>query len=177
VDAAVPTESHTEFPLTAVCPLSAETWETASLISDDVPDPPPPMPLLFIPLILKGTTHFALLHSDASDSFISADVVKHDGLRPVPLKEEWHGPILVRVALCAGDETLPSSDHHPLTDFIGVPIPAAVQPHEQLEKQNGADRRVKEDAHDASGTSIQRYTCSIVRRHARRVVTGDASLG
>ena len=52
------------------------------------------MPLLFFPLILKGTTHFALLDSCASDSFISADVVKNAGLRPVPLKEQ----IRVRVA-------------------------------------------------------------------------------
>ena len=129
---------------------------------EDVPDPPPPVPLLFLPLILKGTTHFALLDSGASDSFISADVVKQAGLRTVPLKEpirvsgKW--PILGRNALCAGDsgcgnpapETLPSSDNHPLTDCIRVTLPTAVQPHDQLEKQDAADHRGKEDAHDAS---------------------------
>ena len=94
VDAAVPPESHTACSLTAVWPLSAESWETASLMREDVPVPHPQMPLLFLPLILKGTTHFALLDSGASDSFISADVVKQAGLRPVPLKE----PIRVRVA-------------------------------------------------------------------------------
>ena len=52
------------------------------------------MSLLFLPLILSGTTYFALLDSGASDSFISADVVKQAELRPVPLKE----PIRVRAA-------------------------------------------------------------------------------
>ena len=56
--------------------------------------PHSPMTSLFLPLILKGTTHFALLDSGASDSFISAYMVKQAGLRPVPLKE----PIRVRVA-------------------------------------------------------------------------------
>ena len=60
----------------------------------NVPDTPPPMPLLFLTLILKGTTHFALLDSCESDSFIGADMVKQAGLSPVPLKE----PIRVRVA-------------------------------------------------------------------------------
>ena len=61
---------------------------------EDVPDTPSPMPLLFPQLILKGTTHFALLDSGASDSFISADVVNQAGLRHLPLKE----PIRIRVA-------------------------------------------------------------------------------
>ena len=94
VDAAVPPESHTACSLTAVRPLSAESCETASLMSEDVPDPHAPMPLLFIPLILKCTTQFALLDSGASDSFTSADVVKQAGLRPVTSKK----PIRVRVA-------------------------------------------------------------------------------
>jgi len=94
VDAAVPPESHAACSLTAVCPLSAESWETASLMREDVHDPPPPMPLLFLPLILKGSTHFALLDSGASDSFISAYMMKQAGLRIVPLKK----PIRVRVA-------------------------------------------------------------------------------
>ena len=94
LSAAVPPEAHTACSLTAVCPITAESWDTASLLRDNGPDPPPPMPLLFLPLILKGATHFALLDSGASDSFISVDVVKQAGLRPVPLKE----PIRVRVA-------------------------------------------------------------------------------
>ena len=61
---------------------------------EDVPDPRQPMKFLFLPLVLNGTTHFALLEWGASDSFISADVVKQAGLRPVPCKE----PIRVRVA-------------------------------------------------------------------------------
>ena len=88
---------------------------------------------LFLPLILNGTTKLAFLASCASDSFISADVVKQTALRHVLLQE----PIRVRVAndkypervsLCAGysgygdpaPETLPAREHHHLTDCIGV---------------------------------------------------------
>ena len=67
---------------------------------EKVPDHPPPMTLLFIPLILKGTTHFALLDSGASDSLISADVVKQTGLHP---RQSGKWPILVYVALCTCD--------------------------------------------------------------------------
>ena len=52
------------------------------------------MSLLFLPLVLRGTTHFPLLDSGASDSFINEYVVKQAGLKPIPLKE----PIRVRVA-------------------------------------------------------------------------------
>jgi len=85
VDAAVPPESHTACSLTAVWPLSAESWETSSLMM--VEDPTSPMPLLLLPFILRDITHFSLLDSCAFDSFISADVVKPAGLRPVPLQE------------------------------------------------------------------------------------------
>jgi len=68
--------------------------DSVTVVMEYVSDPHSPMPLLFLLLILKGTTHFALLDSGASDSFISADVVKHAGRRPVPLKET----IRVRVA-------------------------------------------------------------------------------
>jgi len=85
------------------------------------------MQLLLLPLILKGTTHFALLDSGASDSFISADVVKQAGLRPIEgtnSSQSGKCPILERVAICAGDsgcgnpapEALHSSDHQPLID-------------------------------------------------------------
>ena len=75
VNAAVPTEIHAACLLTAVCLLSAESVDTVSFISEDVHDPPPPIPLMFLPLILNGTTHFALLDSCAYASFIGADVV------------------------------------------------------------------------------------------------------
>jgi len=52
------------------------------------------MPLLVLPLVMSGTTYFALLDSGASDSFTSADVVKQAGLKPVPLNKS----IRVRVA-------------------------------------------------------------------------------
>ena len=172
VDAAVPPESHTACSLTAVCPLSAESWETASLMREDVPDTPQPMPLLFLILILNGTIHFALFDSGASDSFISAIVVKQAGLRPVTLQE----PIRVRVANGQSLDVLHFVRLPPLTDG-GVPLTAAVQPHNQLEKKDGADHRGKEYTHNASGASLQRPSCSLVRRQARRFVTGDASLG
>ena len=57
-----PPEVHTAFSLSKVPPMDQATWEKASsLIRDDVPDPPPPMPLLFLPIKIGASTHFALL--------------------------------------------------------------------------------------------------------------------
>ena len=75
--------------------MSPEEWQQGvSLVREDVPDPPPPMPLLFIPVVMAKKTHFALLDSGASDSFVSLDVVQQAGLRLLPLKDT----IKVRVA-------------------------------------------------------------------------------
>ena len=52
------------------------------------------MPLLFLPVHIGPRTHYALLDSGASDSFISAEVVKQSPLRLLPLKT----PVKVRVA-------------------------------------------------------------------------------
>ena len=95
VSALSPQEDHTAFSLSIVLPMDQATWEkTSSLIRDDVPDPPPPMPLMFLPLKIGASTHFALLDSGASDSFISAEVVRKAALRLLPLKT----PVRVRVA-------------------------------------------------------------------------------
>jgi len=102
------------------------------------------MQLLFIPLILKVTTHFALLDSGAYDSSISADVVKRAGLMPVALSE----PIRVRVA---NGQSLDALHFVRMTVVVGTmvmrlflreintllpialgTISAAVQPHDQL---------------------------------------------
>ena len=44
------------------------------------------MTLLLMPIVLWKTTHFALLDSGASDSFISLDVVRDSKLKLLPLK-------------------------------------------------------------------------------------------
>jgi len=51
-------------------------------------------PLLFLTLIVNGTTHFALLDSGASDSFNSANVVKQAVLRPVPALDSIYSEYL-----------------------------------------------------------------------------------
>ena len=60
--------------------------KTSSLVEEVVPDPLAPMPLLFLPIVLWKTTHFALLDSGASDPFISLDVVRESRLKLLPLK-------------------------------------------------------------------------------------------
>ena len=95
VSALSPPEDHTAFSLSTVLPMDQAKWEKASsLIWDDVPDPPPPMPLMFLPLKIGASTYFALLDSGASDSFISDKVVRKAALRLLPLKT----PVRVRVA-------------------------------------------------------------------------------
>ena len=52
------------------------------------------MPLLFLPLKREASTHFSLLNSGASNSFISTEVVQKAALRLLPLKTQ----VKVRVA-------------------------------------------------------------------------------
>ena len=52
------------------------------------------MPLIFLPVQIGPKTHYALLDSGASDSFISAEVVKQSALRLLPFKT----PVKFRVA-------------------------------------------------------------------------------
>ena len=68
--------------------------KSSFLVEEVVPDPPAPMSLLFVPIVLWETTHFALLDSGASDSFISLDVVRESRLKLLALKYT----ITVRVA-------------------------------------------------------------------------------
>ena len=90
-----PPPPHSVFSVGVIPPMDLEEWDKAtSLIRDEEPDPPPPMPLLFLPVQIGPKTHYALLDSGASDSFISAEVVKQSALRLLPLKT----PVKVRVA-------------------------------------------------------------------------------
>ena len=57
-------------------------------------DPPAPTPLLFLPMLVGDKLIRALLDSGASDSFISADVVRVLGVWRHPLVQ----PLTVRVA-------------------------------------------------------------------------------
>ena len=145
------------------------------------------MPLLLLPLILKGSTHFALLDSGASDSFISADVVKQSGLRPVPLKET----IRVRVA---NGQSLDVAQIVRVTVFVvtlhrslflivittTLSIVFGVHFMQQFNtiiswKNRTVQITVGNEAHTIRfGSGIQRHTCSHVRRQARRVVTLQA---
>jgi hypothetical protein len=61
---------------------------------ENLKDPTAPQPLLFLPMIVGDKMILALLDSGASDSFISADVVKILGLMAHPLLQ----PLTVRVA-------------------------------------------------------------------------------
>ena len=51
------------------------------------PNPPPSLPLLFLPLNIAGLSCPALLDSGASDNFISTNMVKHLHLVPKLLRE------------------------------------------------------------------------------------------
>ena len=82
-----PPERDVVCSLTTIPPLTEKDWEAAtSLARDDIPDPPPPMPLLFLPVSFSKTTYYALLDSGASDSFISMDVAQKAALRLLPLR-------------------------------------------------------------------------------------------
>ena len=60
--------------------------KTSSLVEEVVPDPTAPIPLQFLPIVLCKTSHFALLDSGASDSFISLDVVRESRLKLLPVR-------------------------------------------------------------------------------------------
>ena len=60
--------------------------KTSSLVEEVVHDPPTPMSFLLLSIVLWKTTHFALLDSGASDSFISLDVVQESRLNLLPMK-------------------------------------------------------------------------------------------
>ena len=87
-------QKHIALSLNSVSPLLPQDLELASTFGSLEMQPPAPTPLLFLTVAVGAKTHFALLDSGVSDSFISADVVREAGYSLRPLKTE----IQVKVA-------------------------------------------------------------------------------
>jgi len=80
-----------------VMPFQARAGSSVRLLGE-VSDTPPPQPLLLLPLTIGSRQMRALLYSGASDSFVSAEVVRELILQEYPLKRK----LTVRVANVEG---------------------------------------------------------------------------
>ena len=66
--------------------LNAMGSPSTTFGASNLPDPPPPQPLLFVPVLLEGTCIRALVDSGASDSFIGEEVVAKHKIATYPLR-------------------------------------------------------------------------------------------
>lgn len=74
-------EQRSETRLNLIDTIQPGTRKTLLSSVREKEQPPPPQPLLYVPMRINGTMHYALVESGASNSFISQKVVDNMGLK------------------------------------------------------------------------------------------------